>query len=68
MADETEREDADDAKRENSDDAGSTSDDAQHTPRETAPMSDFEAKNAAIGAAILVVGLGVSIGVPLFVL
>ncbi|SFS56920.1 DUF7550 family protein [Halostagnicola kamekurae] len=36
--------------------------------RTTAPMSDFPAKNAAIGAVVLAVGLAVGYGVPLLAL
>ncbi|AGB15956.1 hypothetical protein Halru_1343 [Halovivax ruber XH-70] len=39
-----------------------------NTPRETAPMSEFGTETVTVGILVLVVGLAISFGVPLFVL
>ncbi|ELZ13558.1 hypothetical protein C479_01896 [Halovivax asiaticus JCM 14624] len=39
-----------------------------NTPRETAPMSEFGTETVTIGILVLVVGLAISFGVPLFAL
>lgn len=50
------------------DDSGTPAGEARKMPRETAPMSEFGTGKAAIGIIVLVVGLAISFGVPLFLL